>query len=857
MDLNRLISILRDQTDDARIMALVSEIVNTDRWNSFDQFPKTTETILRAFSNQGLETESCRLQTGGRMGTGRWLIQEASEIQSATLRVVAPTQQPLADYHDNPWSAIQWGCSTPSAGLTCSVRVVDSWKELERIPQHGLRGTFVLTRLSPAGNHFRWANTGAAGLICDAPVKGCPDATCWGKFGWGGLPFGTSHSRLPGIMLSKNTGKALRALLRSDDGVRLHMNVRVRSGVGHHDVVSGILSGRADPQDEVWAIAHSCEPGAIDNASGISVCAEALQILSAAIQAGLVPAPLRSIRALAGFECYGFFEYLISQKRLQSPLAGVCVDCVGAKGELCDHTLTWHDTLPSAAGFVNTLGFDALNLAFSAEATGMTLKRAPFTSTEDTMIGDPRYGFPCPYLGSFPYRTYHSSADTPGLLDPRILRNCAVGVAAYLYQLANADSRQVQSFATRAAGEAISQVNEASDAATVMMAVQGFRANATRLPRWFWGGEHAELLNGMELHSNTIQQCAGDRLADISTDTSTPSADQRIPFRRVPLAPTYENVPPDIRERFKEAGVHKWTLYWADGTRTLGDIHQLACAERGKDYRLSQVVAFFEAMAEIGYIDLPPSADVFCRQDLVADLRELGVGPGMDLMVHSSLSAIGCVRGGADSVVDALLEAIGPQGTLLMPSFNHKAADVYNPLTTPTTNGAIADAMWRRSEAARSNHPTHAVAAIGPKAEPWCADHIRIGVWSADSPIGQLIHSGGYILALGVDHRSSTAYHVAEISMNAPCLEQFTLQRPVVDAAGAVKNVSCMRWRDGVCPVSPGLLNSALDEAQLQQRGKIGNATSALVKATDLWAMRRKHLQDACPTCTVRPDRTW
>ena len=61
----------------------------------------------------------------------------------------------------------------------------------------------------------------------------------------------------------------------------------------------------------------------------------------------------------------------------------------------------------------------------------------------------------------------------------------------------------------------------------------------------------------------------------------------------------------------------------------------------------------------------------------------------MDLMVHSSLSALGAVRGGAEAVVDALLEAVGRSGTLLMPSFNHRAAEVYNPQATPTTNGAI------------------------------------------------------------------------------------------------------------------------------------------------------------------------
>jgi aminoglycoside 3-N-acetyltransferase len=102
----------------------------------------------------------------------------------------------------------------------------------------------------------------------------------------------------------------------------------------------------------------------------------------------------------------------------------------------------------------------------------------------------------------------------------------------------------------------------------------------------------------------------------------------------------------------------------------------------------------------------------------------------MDLMVHSSLSRLGHVAGGAGAVNEALLDALGPQGTLLMPSFNHGNARVYNPLATPSTNGAITDALWRRPDAVRSIHPTHPVAAIGPKADAWCRNHLEVGVAS-------------------------------------------------------------------------------------------------------------------------------
>jgi aminoglycoside 3-N-acetyltransferase len=269
---------------------------------------------------------------------------------------------------------------------------------------------------------------------------------------------------------------------------------------------------------------------------------------------------------------------------------------------------------------------------------------------------------------------------------------------------------------------------------------------------------------------------------------------------------------------------------------------------------LEQVGDFFEAHAELGYVDLTEPEAMISKARLVADLRALGLESGMDVMVHSSLSRLGHVIGGADTVIEALLAVIGDAGTLMMPSFNHRSARVFNPLTTPTTNGAIPDAMWRRPEAVRSLHPTHAVAAIGPRAEPYCHGHLEAGIWAADSPIGRLIHGGGYILSLGVTHEASTAYHVAEISVPCSCVDQFGHIDRVVMPDGTVQEVRGLAWRSAACPVPPSRLDVTLDARGLQRHGKVGNADATLVRALDLWSVRREHLADVCPTCTIQPE---
>jgi len=160
---------------------------------------------------------------------------------------------------------------------------------------------------------------------------------------------------------------------------------------------------------------------------------------------------------------------------------------------------------------------------------------------------------------------------------------------------------------------------------------------------------------------------------------------------------------------------------------------------------------------------------------VVASLRQLGLGPGDLVMVHSSLSSFGQVEGGAETVIQALLETLGPEGTLVMPTLcqteKERRFETWDIRTSPSDVGKITEVFRTWPGAARSDHATHSVAALGPLAERITAGHAtaggRPGPWgpaafAAGSPWQAFYDLDARILFAGVTFRVNTMGHFIE-----------------------------------------------------------------------------------------------
>ncbi|MBN1347203.1 MAG: AAC(3) family N-acetyltransferase [Phycisphaerae bacterium] len=150
------------------------------------------------------------------------------------------------------------------------------------------------------------------------------------------------------------------------------------------------------------------------------------------------------------------------------------------------------------------------------------------------------------------------------------------------------------------------------------------------------------------------------------------------------------------------------------------------------------------------------------QQGIEKGLRDLGLGEGDIVLLHSSLSSFGMVEGGARAVVDAFLSVLGESGTLVVPTFG--------------ALGVVTEVVREDPRAVLSNHPIAGVAAIGAAAEEICKDHWRAETAHGEgTPYLRIAERGGYVCLAGVDQDRNTTLHTAEELLGVPYMKDRTV----------------------------------------------------------------------------------
>ena len=150
-------------------------------------------------------------------------------------------------------------------------------------------------------------------------------------------------------------------------------------------------------------------------------------------------------------------------------------------------------------------------------------------------------------------------------------------------------------------------------------------------------------------------------------------------------------------------------------------------------------------------------------------MRALGVEAGGVLLVHTSFRATRPVEGGPLGLIGALRDALGPDATLVMPSWSGADDELFEPTRTPAcpSLGVVADTFWRLPGVWRGDH-VFAFAAAGPAAAEITSGPLPLPPHIPDSAVGRVKDRDGQVLLLGVGHDADTMLHLAELVAGVP-----------------------------------------------------------------------------------------
>ncbi len=225
------------------------------------------------------------------------------------------------------------------------------------------------------------------------------------------------------------------------------------------------------------------------------------------------------------------------------------------------------------------------------------------------------------------------------------------------------------------------------------------------------------------------------------------------------------------------------------------------------------------------------------RADIADGLRSLGVDAGDVVFVHSSLSSMGRVEGGAETVVDAFLDVLGPSGTLVVPTFTLDRDLEHGPILDPARDesgvGRITEAARLRPGAKRSHHIFHSVAAIGADAD--MTDHHGPSAWAADGPFWRLHELDGRILLLGVPYLRCTFFHMLEQIVQVPYRRWIEFEARLLEPDGSLTPLltRCFIPEGDFVGNDFNKLGAELERSGLVRVGAIGNAVARLFRARD------------------------
>ncbi len=239
----------------------------------------------------------------------------------------------------------------------------------------------------------------------------------------------------------------------------------------------------------------------------------------------------------------------------------------------------------------------------------------------------------------------------------------------------------------------------------------------------------------------------------------------------------------------------------------------------------------------------PVLARPLSKQDLIDGFRRLGLDRGDTVLVQSSYKAFGGVEGGPRTVLEALLEVLGPEGTLIKPTFNWDdfgEKKLYSKRHTKPQTGIMCEMLMQWPGVRRIYHPIHGFSLVGRLAEELSQTVKNESSFESSSLFGELHRRNAKIMLMGVNYRKGlTFFHYMEEAAMVPYRKFITLEGGVEETDGRVRRIRMKYFGRSTKDVKYDLdkVQACLEEQlpSVVATQKIGLSTVKSMRAADIY----------------------
>jgi len=228
------------------------------------------------------------------------------------------------------------------------------------------------------------------------------------------------------------------------------------------------------------------------------------------------------------------------------------------------------------------------------------------------------------------------------------------------------------------------------------------------------------------------------------------------------------------------------------------------------------------------------------KETIKNKIREIGVKEGDLVLLHSCYFCLGPVEGGIDTIINAFLETIGKEGTLVMPSFTLNQP--FDKKNARSETGYITEKFRIKEGVIRSNHPTHSVISLGPKSEEIIKDHEKTSGTGYNSPFHKISKLKGKIcLISNKNDFHVTSLHTAQILSEMPYAKLYA-KKEVYDKEGN-KKVIRLKENPIACNTIDLKLKDLVKKEGILKETNLGNAYLQFMDADKFLDFTINHLK--------------